>query len=192
MLCIYARLTVHDRRWFIVCWFHLTCAPSQKRRAQRQSRYYRFIRFHVNILCCRCIIGLQRHCTPTSGWVARCAHLATPTQSRRRETPRSPAPRERAGRRRARRHMGRSMYRVDIRGQRRGSRLLKTAVCSRYQRRCSAVLVSYVRRRKLSPGDISDLMERRNDGTAWHEAPEDAALSVPLYVPSPPLRWNGG
>ena len=34
-------------------------------------------------------------------------------------------------------------------------------------------------------------MERWNDGTARHEAPEDAALSVPLYVPSPLIPWNG-
>lgn len=146
LLCIHARLTVHDRRWFIVCWFHLICAPGQKRRAQHQSRYYHFIRFHVNTLCCRCIIGLQRHCTPTSGWVAKCAHLATPTQSRRRETPRRPAPRERAGRRRARRYPGRSMYRVDIRGQRRGSRLLKAGW------RSAALKMSFCRSRIVREG----------------------------------------
>nr|DAH56258.1 MAG TPA: hypothetical protein [Caudoviricetes sp.] len=43
----------------------------------------------------------------------------------------------------------------------------------------------------MSPGDISDLMERWNGGTARHEAPEDTALSVPLCVPSPPISWNG-
>lgn len=63
-----------------------------------------------------------------SGWAARCIYLATPTQSRQVGAPRRPTPRERAGRRRARRYPGGSMYRVDARGQRRGSRLLKIPV----------------------------------------------------------------
>lgn len=46
--------------------------------------------------------------------------------------------------------------------------------------------------RGLSPGDRYDTMERWNNGTVRHEAPEDAALSVPLYVPSPLISWNGG
>lgn len=59
---------------------------------------------------------------------------------------------------------------------------LKTPFC------CSRIVRES---RKLSPGDRYDTMERRNDGTARLEAPEDAALSVPLYVPSPLALWNG-